>query len=338
MVSKVHNRHDHSYKLMFSHKQMVRDLLTGFVKEAWVEQLDFNQMEQVSGSYITDELRDREDDMIWRIWWRDRWLYVYLLLEFQSSEDKHMAVRIMSYLGLLYQDLIRQDAFTPSGKLPPVLPIVLYNGEKRWTAAQNVADLVEPVPGGLERYRPHLSYLLIDEGAIVDAPGWTDETRNIVAAIFRIEKHRDENDVSDAMGHLADWLNGPEQASLRRAIIVWFYRVFLPNRAPGLEFPEVSDFTNLHEVHDMLAERIKKWPELWEERGRQAGEKLGIEKGEKLGIEKGEKLGIEKGEKLGIEKTARNLLKLGVLSDEQIATATGLAVDEITRLRREDKH
>ncbi|WP_206192726.1 hypothetical protein, partial [Scrofimicrobium canadense] len=192
----------------------------------------------------------------------------------------------------------------------------------------------EPVPGGLERYRPHLSYLLIDEGAIVDAPGWTDETRNIVAAIFRIEKHRDENDVSDAMGHLADWLNGPEQASLRRAIIVWFYRVFLPNRAPGLEFPEVSDFTNLHEVHDMLAERIKKWPELWEERGRQAGEKLGI----KLGIEKGEKLGIEKGEKLGIEKTARNLLKLGVLSDEQIALATGLAVDEIAELRKEDKH
>ncbi|MSS85511.1 Rpn family recombination-promoting nuclease/putative transposase, partial [Actinomycetaceae bacterium WB03_NA08] len=129
----MHNRHDHSYKLMFSQRQMVRDLLTGFVKEAWVEQLDFNQMEQVSGSYITDELRDREDDMIWRIWWRDRWLYVYLLLEFQSSEDKHMAVRIMSYLGLLYQDLIRQDAFTPSGKLPPVLPIVLYNGEKRWT-------------------------------------------------------------------------------------------------------------------------------------------------------------------------------------------------------------
>jgi len=44
------------------------------------------------------------------------------------------------------------------------------------------------------------------------------------------------------------------------------------------------------------------------------------------------------GEKLGIEKTARNLLKLGVLSNEQIAEATGLAVDEIAKLRIEDKH
>ena len=317
MASKVHNRHDHSYKLMFSHKQMVRDLLSGFVKEAWVEQLDFSRMEQVSGTYITDELRDREDDMIWRIWWRDRWLYVYLLLEFQSREDDFMAVRIMSYLGLLYQDLIRQEAFTPSGKLPPVLPIVLYNGEKRWTAAQNIAHLVESVPGGLERYRPELSYLLLDEGAIVDAPGWSDEMRNIVAAVFRIEKHRNEKDVSEAMGHLAEWLSGPEQASLRRAIIIWFYRVFLPNCAPELEFPEVSDFTNLHEVHDMLAERIKKWPEQWEERGRLEAEQRALE---------------------SKRNAARKLITLTEMNDQLIADIEELPVEEVEKLRSEIQH
>lgn len=150
------NHHDHSYKLLFSHPEMVRDLLTGFVKEEWVARLDFATLEKVSGSYVTDELRDREDDIIWRVRWGDDWLYIYLLLEFQSSVDKYMAVRIMSYLGLLYQDLVRQKALTPSGKLPPVLPVVLYNGEERWTAAQNVSDLVERVPGGLEHYHPEL--------------------------------------------------------------------------------------------------------------------------------------------------------------------------------------
>ncbi|MBS3666326.1 hypothetical protein KGA68_00120 [Halomonas boliviensis] len=48
-------------------------------------------------------------------------------------------------------------------------------------------------------------------------------------------------------------------------------------------------------------------------------------------------VGIQEGEKLGIEKTARNLLKLGVLSDEQIAEATGLALDEVAKLRTEGK-
>jgi len=309
---------------------MVRDLLTGFVTEAWVEQLDFSTLEKVSGSYVTEDLRDREDDIIWRVRWGDDWLYVYLLLEFQSSEDEHMAVRIMTYLGLLYQDLIRQKAFTPSGKLPPVLPVVLYNGEKRWKAAQNVADLVERVPGGLERYRPNLAYLLLDEGAIVSDPAWSDQMRNVAAALFRLEHNRDEQDMLKVLGTLVEWLKAPEQTGLRRAFVVWIRRVLLPNRAPEMELPEFTDLQDLHEVHDMLAERIKKWPEQWEERGRQIGEKLGIEKGEKLGI--------EKGEKLGIEKTARNLLKLGVLNDEQIAEATGLEVDEIAKLRMEDKH
>gem|GEM_PF-5369983 len=63
-------------------------------KDAWIEQCDFSTLEKVSGSYVADDLRDREDDLIWKIRWGDEWLYVYLLLEFQSSVNHFMAVRI----------------------------------------------------------------------------------------------------------------------------------------------------------------------------------------------------------------------------------------------------
>ena len=53
--------HDNSYKLFFSHPEMVIDLLKGFVKEPWVGQCDFTTLEKVSGSYVADDLRDRED-------------------------------------------------------------------------------------------------------------------------------------------------------------------------------------------------------------------------------------------------------------------------------------
>ncbi|GEN29212.1 hypothetical protein HVA01_28580 [Halovibrio variabilis] len=88
---------------------------------------------------------------------------------------------------------------------------------------------------------------------------------------------------------------------------------------------DLNQLNSLVEDKDMLAENLENWAQ--QER----------QEGEKLGIVKGEKLGIEKGEKLGIEKTARNLLKLGVLSDEQIAEATGLALDEVAKLRVEGK-
>lgn len=103
---------------------MVRDLLLGFVKEEWVQDLDFQTLEKVGDSYVSDDIRDRHDDIVWRVRWGKDWLYVYLILEFQSTIDIYMPLRLMTYVGLLYQDLIRTKQLTISGKLPPVLPVV----------------------------------------------------------------------------------------------------------------------------------------------------------------------------------------------------------------------
>ena len=51
--------HDHSYKLLFAHARMVRDLLQGFVGGAWRTSLDFNTLERVSDGYVSDDLRAR---------------------------------------------------------------------------------------------------------------------------------------------------------------------------------------------------------------------------------------------------------------------------------------
>ena len=109
--------HDSGYKLLFSHPEMVADLLSGFVAECWIGELDFSTLEKQSGSYVSDDLRPRAEDVVWRVRWRDRWLYVYLLLEFQSEVDPFMAVRLLVYVGLLYQDLIRAKQFSP-GRTP----------------------------------------------------------------------------------------------------------------------------------------------------------------------------------------------------------------------------
>lgn len=94
--------HDTGYKLLFSHPDMVADLLRGFMREDWVTDLDFSTLERVSASYVSDDLRGRADDIVWRLRWREGWLYVYLLLEFQSKVDPFMALRLLVYLGLLY--------------------------------------------------------------------------------------------------------------------------------------------------------------------------------------------------------------------------------------------
>ena len=104
--------HDHSYKLLFSHSEMMADLLQGFVTAEWVRDVDLSTLERVHSSHVSDDLRERENDIIWRVRWQDDWLYIYLIVEFQSTVYRFMAVRFMTYEGLLYEGLIHSQQLT----------------------------------------------------------------------------------------------------------------------------------------------------------------------------------------------------------------------------------
>ncbi len=53
------NNHDASYKQLFSHPEVVRDLVLGFIPDQWLHSLDFSTLEKVPGSFITEDLRHR---------------------------------------------------------------------------------------------------------------------------------------------------------------------------------------------------------------------------------------------------------------------------------------
>lgn len=241
--------------------------------EEWVKDLDLDTLERVNGSYISDDLRERENDIIWRVRLGNSWVYVYLLIEFQSTVDRYMALRLLTYLGLLYQDFQRSGKLLPDGKLPPVLPLVLYNGSRKWTSPISIAELIQDVSGGLARYRPDFQYLLLEENQypVENLPG-----HNLVSAIFQLERSRYPEDIRIVVSSLIEWLKSPEQATIRRSFTVWINRVLLPVRLPGQEVPHVHD---LLEVETMLAERVKEWTKEWKEEGLQQGMQQGMQQG-----------------------------------------------------------
>jgi len=158
-------KHDTGYKLLFSHPEMVRDLLCDWVPGDWLAEADFSTLERMNASYIAENEKERHDDMVWRLRLRDRWLWVYLVLEFQSEADRWMALRMLVYAGLLAQDLVRRGELS-DGKLPPILPVVLYNGQPMWSAPTNVRDLFVAPPPGLADHQPNFAYHLIDEARL----------------------------------------------------------------------------------------------------------------------------------------------------------------------------
>jgi predicted transposase YdaD len=266
--------HDPAYKLLFSHPQMVRDLLVGFVREDWVAQLDCDSFEKVNGSYVSDDFRSRSSDLVWRVRWGDDWVYIYLLLEFQSKPDRFMAVRMLTYVGLLYQDLIQSNQLPAANPLPLVLPIVLYNGSDGWYAARDLASLMQAGPRALQPYLPQIRYLLIDEkqhAASEAAPA----DRNLVTALFRLENSRTIGEILAVLDPLIEWLPGADQPSLRHAFSVWLKDSIMP-RVQGGPWREIND---LKEMRSMLSETVQKWKMEFREEGLREGLLEGLREG-----------------------------------------------------------
>ena len=108
-------------------------------------------------------MRTDTRDIVWKVQRKDAAAspcYIAILLEFH---DAFMVLRLLTYTALLLEHLAKEPEIKESGQLPPVLPIVLYNGSQPWSCAQDVAELFAPMPDGLRPFAPHMRYLLLEE-------------------------------------------------------------------------------------------------------------------------------------------------------------------------------
>jgi Putative transposase, YhgA-like len=257
------SRHDQGYKRLFSHPSAVENLLRGFLGEDWAGRLDFSTLERVGNSFISDDLRERHSDVIWRIRFRDgerNWLY--LLLELQSTSYHFMAVRLQSYVSLLQEEVIRKGKLRTRDPLPLVLPIVFYNGERPWQAPKEMRSLYREVQPDLRRWLPDLRYLVLDVRRLdLNRP---ELAGNWVAALLRIEACLDPYDLPGLAEELASILPS-EDLELRRTVTIWLDSIF--HRAlPHAIIPLTQDTEG-----DMLEQTVRKWGELMIARGELAG-------------------------------------------------------------------
>jgi predicted transposase YdaD len=233
----------------------VAELLKGFLPAEWMGRLDLTTLERVGNSFVSDDLRERHGDLIWRLRFRgerESWFYLYLLLEFQSTSDPFMAVRLLTYVGLLLEEIIRREKLKPEDRLPAVLPLVLHNGKRPWRAPRDLGSLFSDVPKELRRYLPRLRYLLLDEARLdLDRPELAD---NPIAALFRIEASRASGDFAVLTRKLASLLAGEQDPEFRRTLNDWL--ISLVRRTfPGAILSETMDLMEA----PMLEETAQEW-------------------------------------------------------------------------------
>ena len=263
---------DAGNKLLFSFPEMVRDLLIGYAPGEWIKDADFSSLIHVSGSYVSETGRQRYQDVVWRVDVGGQCLWVYIVLECQRQPEKWMALRMLEYVNQLSLQITRDHKKhkLPEGRLPPILPIVLYDGKSEWNAATDVVDCFIKPPDGLEAFQPRLRYLLLDIHRLKRSR--TKKNRNFAEAVFRMEANRGKEEVFTVIRELAEMLNAPGLKSLRRALNVWTKNLLLRYATDSKITDKISNTEDVFEGHDMIEAVYTDWDDAARQEGEQKGE------------------------------------------------------------------
>ena len=259
---------DSIYHRLFSHPRMVEELVREFVPDALAAGLDFSRLQRVNAKFHTarKSAERRESDVIWRLPTREGGeVYLYLLLEFQSKSDWWMAVRTQVYQGLLWQQVIAEKALNSPKRLPPVMLLVLYDGERRWRAPTELTELIDLAPGStLWPWQPQARYFLLDMGAF--AAGDLAGRESLAALLFRLERAYPPAQLDELIDEVIGWFRRhPDLEELKRLFAE------LVGSAISRQDTRVPVPHDLVEVKSMLATIGKVWRKEWLAEGKVEG-------------------------------------------------------------------
>lgn len=312
--------HDSGYKRLFSNKTIFRQLIETFVEEPWIQELDFAHATRIDKSFVSEHYKETESDIIYRVPLRhpdgsEREVYFYVLIEFQSTVQRFMVLRVLHYITSLYLDHLLTYGVKETLQLPAVLPILLYNGDESWTAPTALRDLIADYPP-LGNYHPHFEYLKIAENEF--SLGRLLGIRNLISALFIVEAHYDLSLLEELVLALYD--EEPDREAIY-LFLNWLKQLALYGKIDENAYGSLARAVqNKEEVKSMFLTAFER-------------EKAKVrDAARKEGLDEGHKEGHKEGRKEQATQIALTMLTRGFMP-EQIADLTGLPVEVVLQLR-----
>lgn len=166
--------HDLLFKGVFSQPEHARGALRAVMPAAVAEALDWATLANCPGSFVDPLLTGQHTDLLFSVAWRGRSegvkdAFVYLLFEHQSTPDRWMPLRLLHYLVRIWEHWLVEHRGDRA--LPIVVPVVLYHGQKRWSAPvafDALFDVPEAVRSALAPHLVQFTYLLDNLSDIPD--------------------------------------------------------------------------------------------------------------------------------------------------------------------------
>ena len=302
---KAHNPHDAFFKCVMSNRNAARDFFLNYLPEDILKFVDLGSLQIKKDSFIEKELKRFYSDILYQAKLKKGNAYFYILFEHQSSPSRLIGFRLLRYMVKIWELELKQK---PGLKLlPPIIPIVLYHGRKRWDVGRSFADIVNlGERKSLRLYLPDFVYQLYDFSLYSD-----DEIKGdiLLRICLGLLKHIFDNNLSGIKEQISllRFLSYKERTALEFIEAVFRYLMSArDDAAPDILKKIVDEAVVLKEVKE-IGGVIMTVAEQLIEQGEKRGLKRGLEKGLKKGLKKGLGKGLEKGELIGSIRTIQSM-------------------------------
>ncbi|WP_242602918.1 Rpn family recombination-promoting nuclease/putative transposase [Leptospira noguchii] len=289
------NPHDRLIRETLQNKEDAISFFKNSLPEKVIELLDLKRLELTQSSFISENLKEEQTDLLFQIPLKSgKKANIYLLFEHKSYLDDSIFSQLLGYISAIYKSQYRVDK-----KYSVVIPFVFYHGERTWTLGnsfQNRFILSKNEEEVFKKYIPNFELELFDLSKVDLSRLESITLRVILGVVQRIW----EGDTSflNHLGEVFELLTGLKNESKRVEI---FQKLFL--YIFNVRELEPTEITSL----------------LSHSRFNRDYEDLTMTTAEKLRKE---------GEIKGLIKTARNMLLDGA-SLEYVLKITGLTEQEL---------
>ncbi|WP_308859550.1 Rpn family recombination-promoting nuclease/putative transposase [Leptospira interrogans] len=104
--------------------------------EKVIELLDLNGLELTQSSFISENLKEEQTDLLFQIPLKSgKKANIYLLFEHKSYLDEAVFSQLLGYISAIYKSQYRTDK-----RYSVVIPFVFYHGERTWTLGNSFQD------------------------------------------------------------------------------------------------------------------------------------------------------------------------------------------------------
>ena len=312
---------DGIHKFAHGHREVFVDMLR-LVAPALEAEFDFDRAEPLPAAYVRPARgrhTQRFGDIAWRVPARRGGADLVVVVEFQSTVRRDMARRMREY-----GRMARERPTERSGPAA-LLPVVLYNGSRRWTAPGAVTELpafwsaaTQLVLAPFQGWDYVLQSLeqLRSSGGLARLP-----SDNRAAATLRLQAERMPAELLARFR--LEWARfaGEENAATRRVLHTWTGALLADMDSAESKLPALADLEGLEGETNMATVSQALYAE-WRAQHVAEGIKQGVERG----IEQGMARGIEQERARGLARLRRQaVIKFGAATAERLSAVLASA-------------